>query len=582
MDIRCNTLDHTLINFNNSEPGAAFPFYSEIVALTNSPSLVFSGGTGTVTVYGAGGPNGLGGVPNTPVQTYKFSFPSTTIPMPVLNGGTNAYLAPLIGTGTYAVNPNNSGQTNFDRWRDIYVSSTGTIYPTGGGGGVMTNYIQPGDVVRSLFPNSGDIRMLALGNVPTSAFSAYTNYTTSTANFAHAHWTCAYGQVSPALTGAVRGSLVANADYPANTPFVAAGVNGVTTVNGAPGDWDNGMASYPDGPYINKPDEGGSSISGNYCYFVSNSTNSVGTAHFSPNREIASPVMFGSLSTGVAHQYPWQTLLFRPGPGAAGLTAHPGEAGMAESSSGITQLAGAPPDSLLLDLFWMPIAQPYAISEPFSTAGKVNLNYQIVPFSYITRSTAIRSVLAGEKVAAVPLSQVANYKTFPSPNPGMQTSARLPIDLDQTLSQFNSFFSTNLFSSPSQICNMFLVPQDYTLSAFTNGASSTAWYGPSFALVGDNVRERPYSDIYSRITTKSNTYTVHFTVEALKNPSSDPTQWNENTGVILGAYRGSTTLERYLDPNDPALTAIDFATDTSTNVDAFYKWRVVENDQFAP
>ena len=31
----------------------------------------------------------------------------------------------------------------------------------------------------------------------------------------------------------------------------------------------------------------------------------------------------------------------------------------------------------------MPFVEPYLISEPLSTAGRVNLNYQIAPFSYI-------------------------------------------------------------------------------------------------------------------------------------------------------------------------------------------------------
>ncbi|MEI9896337.1 MAG: hypothetical protein WDN28_21350 [Chthoniobacter sp.] len=61
-----------------------------------------------------------------------------------------------------------------------------------------------------------------------------------------------------------------------------------------------------------------------------------------------------------------------------------------------------PRDLLLLDLFWMPVAQPYAISEPFSTAGKVNMNYDILPFRYIKRRTALNAVLADARVTAIP------------------------------------------------------------------------------------------------------------------------------------------------------------------------------------
>ncbi len=33
----------------------------------------------------------------------------------------------------------------------------------------------------------------------------------------------------------------------------------------------------------------------------------------------------------------------------------------------------------------MPVVEPYPISEPLSTAGRINMNYQIVPFTYINR-----------------------------------------------------------------------------------------------------------------------------------------------------------------------------------------------------
>jgi len=86
---------------------------------------------------------------------------------------------------------------------------------------------------------------------------------------------------------------------------------------------------------------------------------------FSLNRILPSPGMFGSLPASVKGFNPssgegsWETLLLRPPPG------HPG--------------TSAPHDHNYLDLFWMPVVEPYAISEPFSTAGKVNMNYQIFP-----------------------------------------------------------------------------------------------------------------------------------------------------------------------------------------------------------
>jgi len=93
---------------------------------------------------------------------------------------------------------------------------------------------------------------------------------------------------------------------------------------------------------------------------------------------------------------PWRTLLFRPQVG------HPGE--------------NAPEDELLLDWFWMPVVEPYAISTPFATAGKVNLNYQIAPFTYITRATALLGVLGSENVIAAPSAASVGYAYKSSTN----------------------------------------------------------------------------------------------------------------------------------------------------------------------
>jgi hypothetical protein len=132
---------------------------------------------------------------------------------------------------------------------------------------------------------------------------------------------------------------------------------------------------------------------------------------------------------------------------------------------------------------------------------------------------------------------------------------------------------------------------DWNSDANADYAKPDSWYGSrgDFGLVGDNVREHTYGDLYPRLTTKSNTYTVYYKVQALKNPSTaNPTQWTEGTGVVTGEYRGSTSLERYLDPNNntipdytvsgnnPAVTA------GVPSLDSYYQWRVVSNTAFAP
>ncbi len=99
--------------------------------------------------------------------------------------------------------------------------------------------------------------------------------------------------------------------------------------------------------------------------------------------------------------------------------------------------------------------------------------------------------------------------------------------------------------------------------------------------MGDNLRERPYATIYPRVTTKSNTFRVYYTTQSLNNRSPNPAVWNESLGLITGEYRGSTTIERYLNPADTNLP--DAATDASNpSLESYYRWRVVEQTGFVP
>ena len=371
------------------------------------------------------------------------------------------------------------------------------------------------------------------------------------------------------------------------------------------------------GAYAGKPDEGNTyspggasteipyGITGNVSF-----NNAI--SYFSANRIVNSPVMFGSLPTGVAEGIPWRTLLFRPQ-----RTVNDTPAGLRPAVSS----PSGPKDYLLLDNFWMPVVEPYAISEPFSTAGKVNMNYQILPFTYITRSSGIQAVLSSELVARAPVALSAAQSFGPAAfyqggtaGIGTGTSqsslyagarngtttppARLPLNLSEvngTLRQFRAkFTSGDLFRSPAEICDIYLVPKDSMNPGLYNNwtsdsAADTAWYGTDFGLVGDNVREHPYGDIYPRLTTKSNTYTVYYKVQVLKNPpNANQAQWDESTGVVTGEYRGSTSLERYLDPNNNAIP--DYTTSANNpavtsgaaSLDNYYQWRTVANNAFAP
>jgi len=68
-----------------------------------------------------------------------------------------------------------------------------------------------------------------------------------------------------------------------------------------------------------------------------------------------------------------------------------------------------------------------------------------------------------------------------------------------------------------------------------------------------------------------------------KVPSTPVDQWVEGRDLVLSESRGSTLIERYVDPNDPRLP--DFATETDPaklNIDNYYRFRVVQSRKFAP
>jgi uncharacterized protein (TIGR02600 family) len=238
---------------------------------------------------------------------------------------------------------------------------------------------------------------------------------------------------------------------------------------------------------------------------------------------------------------------------------------------------------LLADLFWMPVIEPYAISQPFSTAGKVNMNYRIEPFNYIQRETGLHAVMKSTKFMALPPADSRTYKPIDPGNGGARTpDRRYFIDMAETLKAFEAKFDNNeIFRSATQICEMDLVPPKQSVSGM-----ATFWN--SNTLTGDNLREKPYADIYPRLTTKSNTYTVHVRVQALKKSAgSAPDVWNPKRDAVLAEYRGSSLVERYIDVNDPRLP--DFAELATTNpkapelnIDQYYKMRVISTKRFSP
>jgi uncharacterized protein (TIGR02600 family) len=312
------------------------------------------------------------------------------------------------------------------------------------------------------------------------------------------------------------------------------------------------------GPYINKADEG---LAGGLYYAVWNLNYS--KTFFSPNRQISSPVQFGSLSTGVRRQLPWQTLLFRPDP----QNQHPGSV--------------APKDHLLLDLFQMPVVEPYAISEPLSTAGRINMNYRLAPFSHITRETALRAALKAVMVTSIHKDR-SNYNGQPY---------RFRIHEEETLKAFERRFNLSdptdpqrkgLFVSASEICDVPLVPSVpagyFNYPQQPKLTDMPRWWDDHVATA-DNLRESPYNRLYPLLTTKSNTYTVHVRAQSLrKRPGSAPDLWEEGRDSVAAEHRGWSLVERYVDTGAPGLP--DFATASSETLERFYRFRILGSKRF--
>ncbi|CAN5490209.1 hypothetical protein BH09VER1_BH09VER1_51760 [soil metagenome] len=511
-----------------------YPFFSSPIDLVSSDTK-FSIISGTVNL------NVLVG--GKIVQTYKMQFPdATNLPMPVID----------TRDATYSYGPVKHW------WRSR---------------GVTDDPFMPWDqdVLRSVELSHGDARLVAANHdVAKELFTPHQRYST-TDRLAHGLRGENNGYAF-LWTGGTAGTYV-NLPY-FTKPFHESGEDShrsttyttqpkipstITSLRDAgwSGDFDNGLGVFPDGPFINKPDEGmldtsnANVLKGVEPY--SSAIWSIGDGLFSPLRQVPSAVMFGSLPTGAKAGIPWRTLLFCPNP------ADPNHVGF-----------NAPADHLLLDLFTMPIVEPYAISEPFSTAGKINMNYAVAPFSYIRRASSLYAALGNLQIFSIPDSKSAVYKTATA------DVYRAKIDVAETLKQFDQRFASNaIFKSASEICRLFLVPQGSSLSNVSDLASG---YWSTHRLTGDNSREKPYAELYPKLTTQSNTYRVHVRAQVLPPTSQTPTT---DDFKVVSEYRGSWVIERYLNSNDSRISKSANDPD-SVCLNQFYKFRVLQTQQFNP
>ncbi|MEM6806625.1 MAG: hypothetical protein AAF696_34815, partial [Bacteroidota bacterium] len=65
------------------------------------------------------------------------------------------------------------------------------------------------------------------------------------------------------------------------------------------------------------------------------------------------------------------------------------------------------------------------------------------------------------------------------------------------------------------------------------------------------------TNIHQRVTTKSNTFKVHYRAQVLKQSrrdnAGDYSKWDPLLDSVDAEYRGSSIVERFVDPNDPDL-----------------------------
>ena len=624
-----------------------YPFFGNFVTKAGDQTFGFSGGDVQIQIYqgstGALDPGDL-------VQTIHMSFPPATLPVPTY-ARTSSYNSKTLVT-TITDNETDSNGNNYTSYNDR-LSHIHAKAPGNGRYGIAEDSQHnplpliilagtTGDTVRSVEaryggPARGDYRIFAgLPEVPADYFEGHglsdppqgtaKLYNDSSTAAKLVHSLTIDGMAGSSDTsnqngyyngaggaGDVRGKLVANVVYPdpnrgnnvrnRKVPIVPRGLPAALMANGLTlGDWDTGIGAQPDGPYINPADQcsaNKSQSSGMLYYDSGGYLNGAGVvdsgASFSPNRQICSAVAFGSLPSGIdpsapEHPKPWQTLLFCKNP--LGGQSHPGFGVPRSSSNGAAPPYSIPPDHLLLDLFDMPIVEPYAVSEPFSTAGKVNMNYQIVPFTYLTRDTGVRAVLKSTDVMAIGTGQGDRYKLNTAAAPTQDY--RYSLNLDEkngTLAGFEQRFNNgDIFRSASEICDIYLVPKDSVDSGMpgvnpTYATMDSWWNG--YQLTGDNVRESPYGNIYPRITTKSNTFTVHVRAQSLKKIGKTAVdEFVEGQDQVASEFRGSFVVQRYLDPNADGLVKADGRTPaTEMDADAMvgpYKIRVLSSKRFAP
>lgn len=583
------------------DPARDFPFISSsdvtVPASFGRPgtTIRFSGGAIIVDLMA---PNASQTSPqnNDSIHSVEMEFPDKHIPMPSL-------LVADFKNGPRKVD---------DRFTPVMMN-----------GELRLPLIQRGDVVRSMIlnpngPTQGDARMLAakrdlfLADDPTNAawFVVHPGYEAEGAAIASSPpiaqtlrdgarmITGQFGAPQAQPTRQTAGTLLPGVSYASNAiPAVPLGLNGALQ-SGRLGDWETGAGLLEDGPFVNRAP---ASANGALTRASTAASSSVAAPLFSA-------VHFGAIPSGVfgdasnATPRPWQTLLFCPNP--AGRSTSADKPGRYESTARDHFGFATPPDHLWLEFFWNPVTAPWLMSTDFATEGKVNMNFQVLPWTWLRRATAMHGALQGVRMPAIPTQALMNEGNSPKGRDDGSSVAqefRYAVNADATLAAFEQRFDAgSVFRTPSEICEMFLVPKRITGHAYDGGGTSpsdpskleakdmVSWWNGSagtmsdaFEVTGDNLRESPYAQLYSRLCTQSNVYRVHYRVQVLKKARGTlPAVWDEKRDRVVSERRGSHVIERFL---TPGTTLPDPATDAAApSLHTRQRFVITSHERFAP
>ncbi len=330
---------------------------------------------------------------------------------------------------------------------------------------------------RSVLPRHGDFRIVAgRHEVPETVFQPHEDYananvmiTSSLSNMANTRYD--WGLFDP------RGTYSTAVTFPAGRePDISANIDAASTPQ-ATGDYDDPMPDVFPGPFANKPNEGstirpGAPKSIPYYSSITQTTangadiadQSDGGTFYSPNRIMTSPGMFGSLPPPASCPGSRGKLC-----SSAPQSGHPGE--------------NSPPDHLLAGSFLDASRRAYAISDRFSTDGKINLNYQIIalylshPFDRAARPLHKRKGHGHAEYRSL------RYKGWRAPAVPLRNEIDAAHDAVAISSEV---YAGDVFKSASEICSVHVVPVGQT-------AASMPTYWQNNALTGDNVRELSFT-----------------------------------------------------------------------------------------